>query len=420
VANSRKTMGYHQAKIDKLKCMKVSPIWKNNKNFMEIAELLNKEGISFYLVGGAVRSAVIKSKTSMKDIDLTTSLVPEKIKQHLKNTPEITILCDAEQFGTLRLIYKKESYEITTFRKDIITNGRHAKIAFTKSMEEDAKRRDFSFNALYADLDGRLYDPLGRGLDDLVFGRVRFVGNIEKRLEEDYLRLLRLFRFQAMLGKRPLPRSYRKIITQFIPKIKYLSKERRWQELSKLLKLPSAYKTLCIMYRWGVLEALFCKCQPPYRMKYFFSERLAAFFPIMVLVFLNIREEELPLTKKEKKKYKKYVAAKKLILNSPSKKTLFKIAQDFSENETLGMVLLFLGKKLKIKRLKIFLKELKNRKFPLTSEILIQHFSIPPSRQVGDTLKKVNSEWIEKLGYMDLKECMRYVECITGKQYRKE
>lgn len=400
--------------------MQTFPIWKNNKNFMTVANLLRKRGVPFYLVGGVVRHAVQKSKAPVEDFDLTTPMVPKKIKEKLRDIANIKILCQAEKFGTLKILYNENSYEITSFRTDKITDGRYAQVGFTESMKEDAYRRDFTCNALYAELDGKIYDPVGSGIDDLLSGRVRFVGSPRVRIKEDKLRVLRLFRFQAVLGKYSLPRSYRRVVQYFIPNLQNLSKERRWQEFLKLLKAPGAYKVLCVMHRWGVLRGVFPYFYAPYKMYQFFFKKFHQLFPLMVFVALGISESELPLTKKEKKIYKQYEKAKVLLIKYPSRKTLFKIAVSFSKNEACALLTLFYRKKLTKNKIRMLLKSAQNKKFPLTASILIQELSIKPSLQISFLLRKTEKEWLARLGQMDLKECIRYVEWLVENNMKRK
>ncbi len=138
----------------------------------------------------------------MTEIDLATTALPEQVmtlarKAGLKAVPT------GIEHGTVTVIADGVPFEVTTLRRDVETFGRHATIAFTDNWEEDARRRDFTINALYAGSDGTVFDPLS-GYADLVAGRVRFIGDAEARIKEDYLRILRFFRFNAYYGKGPL------------------------------------------------------------------------------------------------------------------------------------------------------------------------------------------------------------------------
>ena len=143
------------------------------------------------IVGGAVRNYMIGEEIS--DFDLSCRLSPEKILDILQKN-QIKAIPTGIKFGTITAVIKNKCFEITTTRKDVKTDGRHAVVEYTTNFEVDAQRRDFTFNALYLDFDGNLYDYFN-GLNDLKNGIVRFIGNAEDRIKEDYLRILRLFRF---------------------------------------------------------------------------------------------------------------------------------------------------------------------------------------------------------------------------------
>ena len=157
-------------------------------------------GVETRAVGGAVRNTLLGLKVT--EIDLATTALPEQVmtlarKAGLKAVPT------GIEHGTVTVIADGVPFEVTTLRRDVETFGRHATIAFTDNWEEDARRRDFTINALYAGSDGTVFDPLS-GYADLVAGRVRFIGDAEARIKEDYLRILRFFRFNAYYGKGPL------------------------------------------------------------------------------------------------------------------------------------------------------------------------------------------------------------------------
>ncbi len=396
--------------------MKVAPIWQKNENFMGLFFLLEKADVPFYLVGGIVRESLQNLQSISGDYDLTTPLSPREVKEKLKNIRDIFVLDQAEQFGTLNLIYKKKTYELTSFRKDMKTDGRYAEVSFTKKMEEDAKRRDFTCNALYADEKGLFYDPTGEGRDDLLAGRIRFIGNAKVRIQEDYLRILRLFRFQALLGRRPLPQSYERLIQKFSSNIQKLSKERRWKEFSKLLAAPRAYEILCTMYRWGVMKDIFQGCGTPYSMRHFFDKGFGEIFPIMVLIFLDIEEEEVPLSKNEKRKYQQYKYFRNLLRTKPKKQTFLEMSEVFLKKEVHALILLFVKKKLTEKKIKRLLNIKDNKEFLVTAKILQEKIPIQPGPKLGKLLQKSKKEWLRRHGFMTLQECMSYInpEWIKG------
>ena len=188
-------------------------------------------------VGGCVRKAI--SGENIDDIDLATSLRPDEIKKKLIKEG-IKVIDTGISHGTVTAILNKKKFEITTLRKDVSTDGRHAKVEFTSNWEQDASRRDFTINAIYADIEGRIFDPLN-GASDLQNGVVKFIGSSEVRIQEDYLRILRYFRFFIQYSKMDYDQKIIRSIKQYINGLNKISNERIFDELKKILILKNAY-----------------------------------------------------------------------------------------------------------------------------------------------------------------------------------
>jgi poly(A) polymerase len=183
-------------------------------------------------VGGCVRNAVMGEPVA--DVDIATTLTPEETVAALK-AARIRAVPTGLEHGTVTAVRGGEPFEITTLRRDVETDGRRAVVAFTRDWSEDAERRDFTFNALYASRDGTLHDPTGRGLADAREGHVVFVGDPATRIREDYLRVLRFFRFYAWYGNgAPDPASLGACAALRAP-VAQLAAERISKELLKLL-----------------------------------------------------------------------------------------------------------------------------------------------------------------------------------------
>jgi poly(A) polymerase len=173
--------------------------WMTAPETTSVLDALAKAGATARFVGGCVRDAVLGRP--VKDIDIATDAEPDAVLAALR-AAGIRAIPTGVAHGTVTAISTGRPYEITTLRHDVETFGRHARVAFTDDWAQDAARRDLTLNALYADADGALFDPVG-GLDDLKSGHVRFVGAARERIEEDVLRLLRFFRFFAWYGQGP-------------------------------------------------------------------------------------------------------------------------------------------------------------------------------------------------------------------------
>lgn len=201
-------------------------------------------------VGGCVRNALLHEP--VEDVDIATTLLPVEV---LRAGEAAGLKCvpTGLAHGTVTLIAMGRPFEITTLREDVQTDGRHAKVAFTRDWGEDALRRDFHLNALYADASGQVFDPTGQGLEDLRARRVRFVGDAGLRIREDYLRILRFFRFSAWYGNGPLSPEGLGACAVEKGGLAGLSAERVWKELKRLLAAPDPRQALRAMHEAGIL-----------------------------------------------------------------------------------------------------------------------------------------------------------------------
>lgn len=205
------------------------------------------------LVGGVVRDLLVGR--AVADIDMATPEPPEQVLETLKKAG-IKVVPTGLAHGTVTAVIDAAPYEITTLRRDVETDGRHAVVAWTSDWQEDAARRDFTINAMSRGRDGVLHDYFG-GRDDLAQGRVRFVGEAATRIEEDALRILRFFRFQARYGgSQPDPEAMQ-AITHQAALLRGLSVERIWSELKRILTGPNVPAVLTLMEQTGVLAVLF-------------------------------------------------------------------------------------------------------------------------------------------------------------------
>ena len=209
---------------------------------------------SLRFVGGCVRNAVMGARIG--DIDLATTLEPKDVKATLK-AHKIKYVPTGITHGTITAVIEGKPFEITSLRKDVKTDGRRAVVSFTKDWAEDAQRRDLTMNALYADYNGTIYDPTGEGLDDLKAMKFRFVGDAHMRVQEDYLRILRYFRFLAWYGgSSKVDAVALKACRENRAGLKKLSAERVWMEIKKILSAPDPSRAVHIMLTNEVLETV--------------------------------------------------------------------------------------------------------------------------------------------------------------------
>ncbi len=201
-------------------------------------------------VGGCVRNTLLGQKVD--DIDIATVLTPDQVIA-AAHAAGLGAAPTGIEHGTITVIANHRPYEVTTLRRDVSTDGRRATVAFTRDWAEDAQRRDFRFNALYAEPDGALHDPTGGGVEDAREGRVQFIGDADTRIREDYLRILRFFRFFAWYGKAGPNPDGLAACARLKDGLAQLSVERVWKEIKKLLAAPDPRAALIAMETSGVL-----------------------------------------------------------------------------------------------------------------------------------------------------------------------
>ena len=200
-------------------------------------------------VGGAVRNALLG--VNVADIDIAVPMPPSEVLARLV-ARNIKVVETGMDHGTVTAIVASQAFEITSLRRDVETDGRHAVIAFTDDWAEDAARRDFTINALYASASGEIFD-YATGVEDLIAGRVRFMGDAHARIAEDYLRVLRLFRFHAWYGKGDVDAQGLRAAAEARDKLKTLSAERIAKELLRLLEAGNPTPVLRVMAATGIL-----------------------------------------------------------------------------------------------------------------------------------------------------------------------
>ena len=227
----------------------------NDPTSKKIMSLLNKEGDLARFVGGCVRDSLINIRT--KDIDIATKYKPEKIIEILSSN-SIKVIPTGFDHGTVSVFTNTFNFEITTLRSDIETDGRHAKVSFTDDWKEDSKRRDFTINSIYLSPNGDIFDP-NNGTLDLAKGSVIFIGDPKERILEDYLRILRYFRFNSYYGDENIPFSSQayEACKDLRVKLKNLSPERIQSEFFKILVAPNARKNISAMSEANILKVIF-------------------------------------------------------------------------------------------------------------------------------------------------------------------
>lgn len=232
--------------------MRIDGEWLNHPGTQALCGLLEGAGMKALFVGGCVRNALLGEPVA--DIDIATDAKPDLVME-LAASNAMKVVPTGLSHGTVTVIAGRKPHEVTTLRRDVATDGRHAEVEFSTDLIEDAGRRDFTMNALYANRFGEVLDPIG-GLSDLRARRVRFVGDPERRIREDYLRILRFFRFHAQYGDEMsgLDKDGLRACAAHVAGLDTLSRERVGAEVRKLLSARNPAPTLQAMAKAGILD----------------------------------------------------------------------------------------------------------------------------------------------------------------------
>ena len=282
--------------------------WLQNPQTTALMNMFAQSGTTARFVGGVVRNALLDEPVN--DLDIAVDAPPEMVMQ-LAQKAGFKAVGTGLDHGTVTIVVEGRVHEVTTLRVDVETDGRHASVNFTRDWVKDAARRDFTMNALYADADGTLFDPLN-GYDDLIARRVRFIGPPEDRINEDRLRILRFFRFSAQYGQGAMDAEGLAACERLQRGLTALSAERIRAELLRLLQMPGAYTVLNIMFEHGLLQLLAQRVPHLARLKNWIElegaldrvispvDRLAALF-ILVPEDAEALAQRLRLSRQEKR-----------------------------------------------------------------------------------------------------------------------
>jgi tRNA nucleotidyltransferase/poly(A) polymerase len=231
--------------------LRVSGDWLDDPDTARVMMVLEEGGQQAFFVGGCVRNDLLG--VPVGDIDIATDAEPERVRG-LVEAAGLKAIATGVEHGTLTVVSGGHAHEVTTFRKDVETDGRRAVVAFSDRLEDDARRRDFTMNALYADRRGRVVDPVG-GLADLKARHFRFIGDPGERIREDYLRILRLFRFHAWYGdpEEGIDPEGLAAAAAHAEGLERLSRERVGHEVTRLLGAPDPAPAVAAMEKAGIL-----------------------------------------------------------------------------------------------------------------------------------------------------------------------
>ncbi len=359
-------------------------------------------------VGGCIRKLISKEKVD--DIDLATNLEPKQVCEALKKN-NINYYESGIEHGTITAIEDEYKFEITTLRKDIFTDGRHAKVEFSKDWREDASRRDFTINSIYSDKDGNLFDPYD-GKKDIENGFVNFIGDTDKRIKEDYLRILRYLRFFLNYSKHPHNLETIKKIKLNIGGISKLSKERLLDELKKITKIDTLEKLSKDKLSLDLILTIF----PEFKNIKIFSKfdtsnkdllKNQDFVFLLSLMIIDYTDNtdyflfKFNFSKKDQKRikiidnfYKEKISSKTF-----TEKNMNKVFYYHGKQATLDILNFRLIKSKKadndlIKLIKHY-EDSAVPIMPISANLLIKKYEIPQGKQLGEKLRLIEEEWVK-------------------------
>ena len=358
-------------------------------------------------VGGCLRKILNNEKVD--DIDLATNLNPIEVSEILKKN-KINFYESGIEHGTITAILDDHKFEITSLREDIFTDGRHAKVKFSKDWKKDAARRDFTINSIYADLDGNIFDP-HNGKKDIEMGQVNFIGNPEKRIKEDYLRILRYLRFFLNYSKQPHKEEIIKTIKINISGISIISKERLLDELKKLLKSNHLEKLSKDKFSIELILLIFPELKNiksvvnSIKVKKEFFVDLDFIFILFLMIIDGTDNLEYFLYKYNisKKDQKRAYAISNFYNEKEGIKTLNeanlnKVLYYDGKQAVLDILNFKIIKSKKLDKKMLSLLELYKNKItpslPVGADLLMTRYNIPEGKQLGSMLKSIEEEWV--------------------------
>jgi len=402
--------------------------FKNIAKETEIEKIFNaissfSESSEIRYVGGCIRKII--NKETVDDIDLAVNLSPTDVCGALNNK-NIKFYESGIEHGTITALINNNKFEITSLRKDIYTDGRHAKVEFSDNWKEDASRRDFTINAIYADQEGNLFDPFN-GKKDLENGEINFIGDVDKRIKEDYLRILRYVRFFLNYSKHKHRPHVINIIKKNLTGISKISSERLLDEFKKLLRSDGFLKLPKDKDCLEIINLIF----PEFKNINIFSN-LNNFAKIVFidmdfifLLSLMIIDDtdnvdyfiyKFNISKKNQKRllFLNTFYSQKITAKTFSEKNLNKILYYNGRQALIDVIYfnIFKSKKINNKLIKM-IKNFKDKilpSIPIKADILMTKYNIVEGRELGKKLKMIEELWVENDFQISEKEVQKIIK----------
>ena len=359
-------------------------------------------------VGGCVRKVI--NKEIVDDIDLATNLTPREVCAALKKN-EISFYETGIEHGTVTAKIDEHKFEITSLRKDVSTDGRHAEVEFSLDWKEDASRRDFTINSIYADNNGNLFDPFN-GKKDLEEGYINFIGSAEKRIQEDYLRILRYLRFYLNYSKNKHKPEIIKNIKKNIDGISKISPERLIDELKKITSSNGFLKLFKDKESLELIEIIFPQLKNFQNFKKLNSYAVKNFLKIDFLFLISLLTIDgtdnidyflykFKISKKDQKRLKliDLFYRENVTFKYFSEKNLNKFFYFNGRQAVIDVINFKIFTSKKVEKKIINLLDVYKKKeiptLPVGADLLMSKFQIPEGRTLGNKLKKIEETWVQ-------------------------
>ncbi len=374
-------------------------------------------------VGGCVRKII--KKQIVDDIDLATNLKPSEVCEALKKK-EIKYYETGIDHGTITAIIDNNKYEITSLRKDISTDGRHAKVEFSLDWKEDAARRDFSINSIYSDKDGNLFDPYN-GKKDLESGNINFIGDAENRIKEDYLRILRYVRFFINYSNQSHDPKIIKIIKKNIDRVSKLSSERLLDEFKKLTRSSAFLEIFKDNVCLEIIKMIFPQLKNLDNFKKLNShtqDNLSKVDFIFLLSLMIVDGTDnadyfiykFNLSKKDQKRLKSidFFYKENVNIKNFTEKNFNKIFYYNGKQTVLDIINFKLFTSIKVEKKLLKLIEIYKNKilptFPIGANMIMTKYNIPEGKALGNKLKLIEETWVQNSFQISEKQIQKIIK----------
>ena len=389
----------------------------SDKKIFRLFRAVESHGGVLRFVGGAVRNALRGMGGS--DLDLATDLSPDELVEACQESGLKTVPIGIK-FGTVGVVINGKVLEVTSLRKDVKSDGRHSEVEFTTDWEIDASRRDLTINAVYADEKGNVFDYYN-GISDLENGIVRFIGSPTVRIKEDYLRILRFFRFYSMFGKGKIDQKALTVCVENKEGLRQLSAERIRDELSKILLTPQVVKVIKIMADNGILDTilpvpknydklafLIEMCNQEHLEPNWLRRLYIVFEPDEALA--ENLANRLKLSKKDKMLFVSWAQHQPQTAEFLDEKSLLKLIYRYGKEFCYHKLILNLAAEKKyinnLNEILEFINAAEIPLFPIRGRDLLEK-GVAPNEKIGATLKLLENEWIESGFKMSREELLQ-------------